>query len=64
MKRFDLANLAMLAMLATATTAAASPFRVGDPVPRLQLPSIADGRPLSLADFRGEKLMLHVWASW
>ena len=64
MKSFDLANLAALFALATAPAAGASPFRVGEPVPRLRLPSIADGRPLSLADFRGEKVMLHVWASW
>ncbi len=64
MKRTNLANVAALFVLATASAAGASPFRVGEPVPRLRLPSIADGSPLSLADFRGEKLVLHVWASW
>ncbi len=59
-----LATLGAFFTLATASGAGASPFRVGEPVPRLRLPSVADGSPLSLADFRGEKVMLHVWASW
>lgn len=64
MKRMRLANVTALFFLVTVSRVTASPFRVGDSVPRLRLPSIADGSPLSLADFRGEKLMLHVWASW
>lgn len=64
MKHTGLAKLAALFTLATASGASASPFRVGEPVPRLRLPSVFDGSPLSLADFRGEKVMLHVWASW
>ena len=28
------------------------------------LPSVADARPLSVARFRGRKLMLHQFASW
>ena len=44
--------------------AAPSPFTVGAPAPALTLPSIEDGAPLSLQDFRGQKVMLHVWASW
>ena len=64
MKQANLTHVVALLVLATAAEAGASPFRVGEPVPRLRLPSIEDGRPLTLADFRGEKLMLHVWASW
>ncbi len=41
-----------------------APFEVGRPVPALTLPSITDGKPMSLAEFRGQKVMLHVWASW
>jgi hypothetical protein len=37
---------------------------VGQPVPGLVLPSIADGSPASLAQFRGRKIVLHVFASW
>ncbi len=39
-------------------------FEVGRPVPPIVLPAAADGRPLSLADFRGRKTILHVFASW
>lgn len=39
-------------------------IEVGRPFPDLFLPSIDDGRPVSIADFRGEKIILHVFASW
>jgi hypothetical protein len=66
MKTPTIANVALLLALApgTASTSGSSPFRVGEPVPHLRLPSITGGHGASLADFRGEKLMLHVWASW
>ncbi len=38
--------------------------RVGEPFPRLVLPSLEDGSPLSVASFPGKKLVLHIWASW
>ncbi len=39
-------------------------FQVGEPFPDMLLPSLADGQPRSLADFRGRKVVLHVFASW
>jgi hypothetical protein len=39
-------------------------FKVGEPFPNLVLPSLANGKPLSLARFRGEKVILHIFASW
>ena len=39
-------------------------FKVGKPFPTLSLPSLDDGRPASIADFRGQKVILHVFASW
>ena len=39
-------------------------FEVGRPFPDLALPDFADGRPRSIADFRGRKIILHVFASW
>ena len=39
-------------------------LNVGDPFPQLFLPSLDDGRPMSIADFRGERVVLHVFASW
>jgi hypothetical protein len=38
--------------------------RVGEPFPRLVLPSLEDGSPLSVASFGRKKLVLHIWASW
>ncbi len=52
------------AMLAPATNAANTGLDVGDRFPELVLPSLADGEPISIASFRGRKLVLHVWASW
>ncbi len=37
---------------------------VGQPVPDFVFPSIEDGSPVSLAQFRGKKIVLHVFASW
>ena len=47
-----------------ASPAPSDPFAVGQPVPDLVLPAADDGRPRSLAEFRGKKYVLHVFASW
>ena len=39
-------------------------LKVGQPFPNLVLPSLSDGSPLSVAIFRGQKVILHIWASW
>lgn len=39
-------------------------FEVGEPFPTLAFPSLEDGEPMSLADLRGHKVILHVFASW
>ena len=39
-------------------------LQIGKPFPDLVLPSIRDGKPISVADFRGQKLLLQVFASW
>ena len=39
-------------------------FKVGEPFPNLVLPSLTDENPLSLARFRGQKVILHIFASW
>ena len=39
-------------------------FEVGTPFPTVSLPSLEDGRPASIADFRGQKVILHIFASW
>lgn len=58
-----------LSLLGVATAGAqsrlpASGFEVGAPFPPVAFPSLEDGRPMSLADFRGQKVILHVFASW
>ena len=39
-------------------------LQIGKSFPDLVLPSIRDGKPISVADFRGQKLLLQVFASW
>ena len=39
-------------------------FNPGEAFPTLALPSAADGRPLSVAEFRGKKLIVNIFASW
>jgi hypothetical protein len=37
---------------------------VGEAFPVRLLPGLEDGSPHSVADWRGRKLLLHVFASW
>ena len=53
-----------LAFSMLGTSSAAREIEVGEPFPLLQLPRQGDGRPGGVADYRGEKLVLHVFASW
>ena len=39
-------------------------LNVGEPFPTLALPSAGDGHNVSLADFRGKKVVVNVFASW
>ncbi len=39
-------------------------FNVGDVFPTRVLPSAVDGRPMSIARFRGKKVIVNVFASW
>ena len=48
----------------TSDTSRRSPFQVGQPFPDLTLPALQDGRPASIRDYRGQKVILHVFASW
>ena len=49
---------------ATSQPSRRSPFQVGQPFPDLALPALQDGRPASIRDYRGQKVILHVFASW
>jgi hypothetical protein len=39
-------------------------FHEGQVFPTMVLPTLDGGRPGSVADFRGKKLILHIFASW
>ena len=39
-------------------------FKIGQFAPDLFLPSYEDGKPMSLKQFIGQKVILHIWASW
>jgi len=39
-------------------------IRIGERFPDLTLPLSDTGQPLSLADYRGQQVMLHLFASW
>lgn len=55
-----------LSLTSPAATPADAPtkLRVGERFPVLTLPSLADGAALSIARFRGRKLLVHQFASW
>ena len=66
MKKLNFSFLFLVVGLVCLSTNTLSAYelKVGEPFPGLTLPSLKDDRPLSIADFRGEKLILHIWASW
>jgi len=39
-------------------------IEVGEPFPDIVLPALADGGARRVSDYRGHKLILHVFASW
>ena len=45
------------------TASSISVVNPGDVAPDFTLPSL-DGSEVSLSDYRGEKLVLFMWASW
>jgi hypothetical protein len=53
-------------ILATAKPLQAAPYapKVGQRHPDFTLPNIASGKPVSLSDFRGKKVLLIHFASW
>lgn len=62
--------LLLLAMtLLSGGSAAAQPGRLGQivngqPFPLVQLPELTTGKLKGLADWRGRRVVLHVFASW
>ena len=39
-------------------------FDTGTPFPDVVLPSYEDGTPMSISQFRGQRVLLHIFASW
>ncbi len=58
------AALVVWGLVGLPASAAPPVLDVGQPFPDIAFPSAADGTPMSIADFRGEKVVLHVFASW
>ena len=54
----------LLALVLTAGSANAFDLTAGKPFPEIPLPTASSGEVQSITDFRGQKLMLHVFASW
>ena len=59
-------GLLLMAAAAAATVHAELPAgpMPGDSYPTHLLPSLSDGRPLSIAHFRGKRVLLLQFASW
>ncbi len=54
----------LLGISAWAHAAEPPKILVGKAFPAIVLASLADGEPMSIRDFRGEKVVLHIFASW
>jgi len=66
MRLFTLASTLLSLFIVKTSLANPQPvgFEVGHTFPNLVLPSLEDGQPMSLAQFRGQKLILQIFASW
>ena len=66
--RLPAVRLILTALLTLAATpalgAAVWEPQVGDRFPDLRLPTLEEGVSRSISEFRGEKILLHVFASW
>jgi hypothetical protein len=66
MRISDVLCTSLVAMALGVTTARAEPpvIEVGRPFPAIAFPSIDGGKRMSIADFAGRKVILHIFASW
>jgi hypothetical protein len=65
MKRFAwIKHMAALLAGFTGLSLPGASFEVGKPFPLITLPAAQDGQPMSVNDFRGRKMLLHLFASW
>jgi hypothetical protein len=54
----------MLGALLPCVLAGGVELKPGQPFPDIVLPTLADGKPGAISQFRGKKLILHIFASW
>jgi cytochrome c biogenesis protein CcmG, thiol:disulfide interchange protein DsbE len=60
-----MAVLALIGLLAFGLISKGEgPLEPGDPVPEAELPSLDGSGESSIADYRGEWVLVNVWASW
>ena len=52
------------ALMTTAATAQSTPWKTGQLVPELRLPTIDGSRTIALSELRGKKVLLIEFASW
>jgi hypothetical protein len=66
MRRTIITFVGCAAMLVASPDAGAEPYRpqVGQRHPDFALPTISDGKPISLSQYRGQKVLLIQFASW
>ncbi len=68
MKRRHISIAAAMTSLALSHSAFAQrglgEIKMGQRFPDLTFRSMEDGSPVSMADYRGKKVVLHVFASW
>lgn len=63
--KFVIASFLVLGMFSNmASTQSWGKIKVGEPFPSIELPSLRDGKPMSIAHFRGKKVILQIFASW
>lgn len=55
---------ATIAALAACIPSEGPGLRRGDPAPPFTAVSLDDGSPVSLTDYRGETLLVNLWATW
>ena len=57
-------TVAITMMLMSTNVKTSMAMNVGNRFPAIVLPSVEDESAMSIEQFRGQKLMLHVFASW
>ena len=65
MKKFNLFLLSVFVFFFVIDNASSqSRFEVGTEFPKIKLPALDGSKSLSIENFRGHKVILHIFASW